>query len=82
MPANAKRSTYKVFIIVDSTALPHPSPAWLDENGNPITYATEREAQVEIAEWMIDKLNEFIAGERDFEDAIACTDFVIEVKAR
>lgn len=79
MPSTDKPNPKRVYIIIDPTALPHPYPAWLGENNQPVTFATEREAQIEIAEWMIDKLNEFIAGERDFYDATTCTDFVLEV---
>ncbi len=69
----------RAFVIVDSTAIPHPFPSVVDESGRPVFFDTERDAQVEIASWMIDKLTEFIDGERDFYDATTCGDFVLPV---
>lgn len=79
MPTSNEPAPRRVYLIIDSTALPHPYLAWLDENNKPVTFDTEREAQIEIAEWLIEKLNEFIAGERDVCEATSCTDFVLEV---
>lgn len=47
--------------------------------GFPVIYATEREAQLEIANDLQERLRQFIAGERDFSDAIAIVDFVLSV---
>lgn len=69
----------RAFVIIDSTAIPHPFPAFVDKKGLPVYFDSEREAQIEIARWMIDKLNEFIDGERDFYDATTCGDFVLGV---
>ena len=44
-------------------------PTWRDEHGVIVTYATEREAQIEIAEMLMEQLRQFLAGERDFGDA-------------
>lgn len=55
-------------------------PTWRDENGVIITYATERAAQVEIAEMLIEKLNQFLAGERVFADASTTGDFILPVR--
>ena len=72
-------SQRRAFVIIDSTAIPHPFPAFVDEAGLPVYFDTEKDAQNEIAYWMIDKLNEFIQGERDFHDATTCGDFVLAV---
>jgi len=54
-------------------------PAWYDKNNRPITYATERQAQLEIVDDLQERLCQFVAGERDFEDAIAIEDFILPV---
>jgi hypothetical protein len=45
-----------------------------------VIYATEREAQIEIAEMLIAQLRQFIAGERDFADALSTEDFILPVE--
>lgn len=65
------------FAIFTQTLFQGTVPAWYDaESGLPVVYATEVEAQREIAEFMITALQQFLAGERDFEDATVTEDFV------
>ena len=47
---------------------------------NVCVFATEREAQREIADGMMTRLQEFLDGERDFEDAITVEEYVVEVE--
>lgn len=70
------RPAYAIFI---TTVCEGTLPAWHDENGFPMTYATEREAQLVIVDDIQERLRQFIAGERDFDDAIAVEDFVLPV---
>lgn len=42
-------------------------------------YATEREAQLEIVDFMMTRLQEFIDGERDFDDAVTLEEYVVAV---
>ncbi len=42
-------------------------------------FATEREAQLEIADFMMTRLREFLDGERDFEDATTTEEYVAAV---
>lgn len=67
------------FAIFTETLCEGLIPAWHDENGFPISYATKREAEIEIAEMMIEHLREFLAGERDFDNASICSDSVLHV---
>jgi hypothetical protein len=67
---------YAVFI---TTVCDGQIPVWRDENGFPVTYATEREAQLEIVDDLRERLHQFITGERDFEDAMTVEDFVLPV---
>ena len=50
-----------------------------DEYACPVIHETAHEAQIEIAESMIRRLQQFLAGERDFADAITSHDFVLPV---
>ncbi len=67
------------FAIFTETVCEGLVPAWHDQHGVPISYATEREAEVEIAEMMVEHLEEFLAGDRDFDDASICADFILPV---
>ena len=42
-------------------------------------FRTELEAQREIADFMMTRLQEFMDGERDFEDAITVEEYVVDV---
>ena len=42
-------------------------------------FPTEREAQCEIVDAMMIRLQEFIDGERDFDDAMTVEEYVVEV---
>ena len=64
------------FTILIPTLCEGTVPAWWDEHGFPVTYKTEREAQIEIATMVIEQLQQFLVRERDFEDAISCDDYV------
>ncbi|NOS99201.1 MAG: hypothetical protein HOP29_01075 [Phycisphaerales bacterium] len=69
---------YCVFIdtIRDGTV-----PSVCDGEGKPCLFETRLEAEREIADNMITRLQEFIDGERDFDDAITTEEYVDEVNA-
>jgi hypothetical protein len=51
-----------------------------DESSSRVcVFATEREAQIEIADFMMTRLQEFIDGEREFDDAMNAEEYVVEV---
>jgi hypothetical protein len=54
-------------------------PSVRNGEGKPVVFATEVEAQWEIADHAITRLQEFIAGERDFQDAITVEEYVVPV---
>lgn len=54
-------------------------PIERDEAGKPIVYLTRLEAERVIAENTIDHLQEFLAGEREFDDAMNPEDCILEV---
>ena len=57
-------------------------PAWRTETGGILLHSTEREAQLEIADYTMIRLRQFQQGERDFEDALTVEDFIEPVTTR
>ncbi len=49
-------------------------------NGRPCVFSNEREAQREIVDHLMTRLQEFLDGERDFEDAMTVEEFVVKVQ--
>ena len=47
-----------------------------------LLFPTEQKAQIEIVDRMMTKLEEFIDGQRDFDDAVALDEHVLEVVRR
>jgi len=68
-----------VYCIFIDTFVDGPAPSVRDERGLPCWFATRVEAEREIADNMITRLQEFIDGERDFEDAMTAEEYVVEV---
>jgi hypothetical protein len=54
-------------------------PAWYDQSNLPVVYATEIEAQREIVDDLMQRLQQFLDGEREFDDAISVDDFILPV---
>jgi hypothetical protein len=67
------------FAIFTQTICEGLVPAWYDENNMPVTYATELEAQREIADDLIEHLQQFLGGEREYHDAITVGDVILPV---
>lgn len=70
------RSGYCIYI---DTLIDGPVPVEQDEKGNPIIYDTEAEAQRVIAEDTVGRLQEYLAGQRGFEDAMTVEEYVVPV---
>ncbi len=49
------------------------------EGDYPVVFATEREAQLEIADNQLIRIQQFIDRERDYADAITTDEFVLPV---
>jgi hypothetical protein len=71
-PANA----YCIYI---DTFFQGAVPVERGENEMPVVYLTREEAEREIAEYTIERLRQFLAGERDFDDAITVEEYVVPV---
>jgi hypothetical protein len=70
------KSAYCIFVnaLCEGTV-----PLWRDEHGWPVLYASEREAQLEIVDDLQERLRQFVAGERDFADAVTIEEFILPV---
>jgi len=66
------------FCIYIDTLCQGPVPLVSDENGY-VVFETELEAQKEIVDNQMTRLQEFLDGGRDYEDAIAVDEYVVPV---
>lgn len=66
------------FCVFINTICQGSVPSVSDENGYTV-FETEVEAQKEIADNQIIRLQQFLDGERDFEDAITVEEYVVPV---
>lgn len=67
------------FCIYITTVCEGSVPLVRDGRGLPCVFETEVEAQQEIADFVIARLQEFIDGHRDFEDAMTVEEYVVPV---
>jgi hypothetical protein len=67
------------FCIYVNTVCEGLVPAVRDQKGLPCIFATRTEAEREVADNIITRLQEFIGGERDFDDAMTVEEFIVEV---
>ena len=57
-------------------------PIEFDGDNKPVIYPSLFEAQKAIAEYAIDRLEEFRERQRDFDDAFTVEEYVVEVEVR
>lgn len=69
------RSGYAIFC---PTVFQGSMPACYEED-YPVVFATELEAQREIADNQLIRIQQFLDGERDFDDAITTDEFILPV---
>ena len=55
-------------------------PGWHDEQGMPVIFSTIESAQCEIVEDLVDRLQQFLDGERPLADALTVEDYILPVK--
>jgi len=75
----ARQPTRSAYAIFTRTICEGLVPAWYDDSNFPVVYATENEAQREIANSLMEHVQQFLDGERDFEDAISVDDFILPI---
>src|ERR1039457_4545101 len=64
------------FCIYINTFCQGPVPVVSDDNGY-VVFATELEAQKEIVDNQLIRLQQFLDGERDYDDAISVEEYVV-----
>jgi hypothetical protein len=69
----------RAFAIFVNTFFQGAVPTVLDEYDNPCVFATRVMAEREIVDNMMTHLQQFIDGEREFEDATTLEEYVVEV---
>lgn len=67
------------FCVYVDTWCDGPVVAVHNENDKPLVFQTERAAQLEIVDSLMIRLNQFIDGEREFDDAINVDEYVVPV---
>lgn len=67
------------FCIYIDTVCHGATPVDLDDKGNAVVYSSLNDAQRVIAEDTIERLRQFLEGERDYEDAITVEEYVVDV---
>jgi serine phosphatase RsbU (regulator of sigma subunit) len=72
-------ATTPAFCIYIDTIAEGTVPSVRDENDLPCVFATRLEAEREIADNMMSRLQEFMDGERDFDDAMTVEEYIVEV---
>jgi hypothetical protein len=75
----ARQPTRSAYAIFTRTICEGLVPAWYEETNLPVVYATELEAQREIADDLMERLQQFLNGERAFDDAISTDDLILPV---
>ena len=70
------RQGYTIFI---DTLFEGRVPLWRDGDNKPCFYETQNEAEREIAEDLIQRLQDFLKGEREFEEAMTVEEFILPV---
>ena len=70
----------KGYMIVLDTLVEGTVPSVYDGQGEPCIFMTRVEAEREIADNLITRLQEFIEGQRDFEDAMTVEEYIVEVE--
>jgi hypothetical protein len=66
------------FCIYINTFCQGPVPVVSDDNGY-VVFATELEAQKEIIDNQMTRLQQFLDGEREYEDAIEVEEYVVPI---
>lgn len=77
MSSSEKPATgYCIYI---NTVCQGPVPVVRGEDGFAFIFPTLEEAQREIVDDVLERLRQFLVGERDFDDAITVEEYVVKV---
>ena len=76
---HSRQSVRSAYAIFTETACEGLNPAWYGGDDLPVVYETELEAQREIADDLAERVRQFLADEREFDDAVSINDFILPV---
>jgi hypothetical protein len=79
MSQSAPRNCRSGFCIYINTFFQGKVPSVSDGESQYVVFDSELEAQREIADYAITRLQQFLDGERDFDDAITVEEYVVPV---
>ena len=79
MATRSRSDSKKGFCIYIDTFCQGPVPVVSDGDGKYIVFETELEAQKEIVDNLITRLQQFLDGERDYEDAMTVEEYIVPV---
>ena len=79
IPSGVVDQTSLGFCIYIDTLLVGPVPVERTAAGNPMIYSTRDAAEHQIAEDTMERIQQFLSGERSFEDAMTVEEYVVEV---
>lgn len=79
MNAKMDCASRKGFCIFLDTVCQGSVPAVTDGEGKIVVFETENDAQREIVDHAMIRLQQFLDGERDFEDAMTVEEYVVPV---
>lgn len=71
------RNGFAIFI---NTLCEGEVPLWRDGDGYPYFYLTCEGAEREIVDDLLNRLEEYLAGQREFEDAITVEEYILPVE--
>jgi len=70
----------KGFSIFIHTVFQGEVPSIYDGKDQPVVYATRKEAERETVEFAMERMQQFLDGEREFDDAITVEEYVVPVE--
>ncbi len=79
MSQETSSSVRKGYCIFINTFCQGPVPLVSNEEGKYVVFETELEAQREVVDYAMTRLQQFLDGERNFYDAIEVEEYVVRV---
>lgn len=71
------KNGYCIFVDTVCTGM---TPVWRDEDGEWVVYETKAEAQAQILDDFLERLRQYLDGEREFDDAMEVEDIICKVE--
>ena len=79
MSEKPSRGTHNGFCIFTDTLFQGPVPTVSDGDDKYVVFETELDDQKEIADYAMTRIQQFLDGERDFDDAMTVDEYAVSV---